>query len=519
MATRYWLLTISYAGTDWRWSSEPVSPSLGSESVPHHGGLDVDDLEETCSLFEVQPEPRSVALSLTWPRPGLASLVADGYDPSTAMAELSLWVDGDDYADREVHIVGRLEDIEWGGVEEPVVATLAELPYDDDTQVPDAQAIVDTTSWPTAHADAMGRIYPQVRGLPGHITGRTAIARDIPGSMAPAVTPVGGTFALLAGHRVRAETVTIFDDQGGSAAGVSVIHRVDGRGRLCALADLYGVSGITTGGAEYGVSWPLDGGRADHDGGVCEMAGELLCARLAETRLRIDWPQVRAVAPLLDWLVVVQADEDRCSPWAWIQDHLLPLLPVSIVASGRGLRLIPWWYEARREQARYHLRSGENCTRESGAKLDLSHMINDCTVKFARNAMTGELEEWVRVHGGEETGDDREHVTQAARLSRLALRTPDGLDDGTRAETIEADIVCSERSAIQIAVWRVEALSRPRLAVRYWLPSSVPIEIGDVIELSDADLSLSGALAIVSGRMICDREEMSVELMLIRGRP
>lgn len=511
---RLWLLTITWAGQAWRFASSACVPLDGTAEVPHLGRLDCDDIEETADILTKVPEIRSVALRLLWPSPGVAYYIAQGHDLATAKAELSLWEEGDEYGDREVQIEGRLIEPAWGDLNEPVEATLEELAYTDLSTWPDASYVIDSTTWATAPAGAMGRSYPQIRGLPGHITGRTAIAMDIPGIMAPSVDT--DIVLLSAGHILA--TSVLVGDSAGTTATIPVTYQYDGKQRICAVADISGTA-LTTGEEEYGVAFPSAGGQMSEDGRECQRAGDVLVARLAETRLRVDWAQVRSVAALLDWLVVVQADEAACSPWQWVQDHLLPLLPVSVVAGGRGFRLVPWRYDATAADARVRLVAGENCVAigrmaqegtESGAGL-----VNSCTVQFARNAATGALQEWVRVSGFE-PDSERDHVSDRARASMLSLRSEDGADTGERPETIAADIVCSERAALQIALWRVYALAWARRTVAYRVHYDARLQLGDVVSLTDAGRYISDAPCLVCGRTVSPFDVQRVSLMVLR---
>jgi hypothetical protein len=502
-----WLLSLAYAGTTWRWASEPCTPLDGSAPVPHLGGLEVDDLEETTTILEQIPELRSVPLALPWPRPGVSRLVSGGHDLAAATGELSLWDGESDYADRLVLIRGRLNEPQYGGPDEPVRASLEELPYTDTRLFPDASAFISLETWPTAPAGNMGRCYPQIAGLPGHITGRAAIERDISGSVAP---KVAADLLLLAGHSVLASSVTVYDSSGTSAT-VAVSEQDDGMERRCSMLNI-AAAGLATE-DEYGIAWPTAGGRPNTDGAELQGAGQVILWALAQSGIRVDWGQVRTVAPLFDWLIVVVDIEAQTSPWEWVSYHILPLLPVSVVSAGGGIRLIPWRFDAIAEQATYHLRVGAGVIRDDLVTYE-GEPINSCTVTYARNAVTGNTEESVTVCGYPED-DDRQHGCKAARLSQDSLRDDLVGDDGVRAETIEALCIASERAAVQVAMWRVNAFSVPRRSVSLYLTSYLPINLGDVVLLTDDEADIDASVCLVASRTLSDRGDLALSLLIL----
>lgn len=506
-----WLLSLTYAGTTWRWASEPCSPVDGTTPFPHLGGLEVSDLEERADILQAELELRSVSLALPWPSPGVARLVSQGHDLSAATGELSLWDPSTDYADRTVHIRGRLTEPRYGGPDEPVSASLEELPYTDTRIFPEASAVISTVTWPNAHASVIGRVYPQVAGLPGHVTGRTSMARDIPGTVAPKVNTTTDLI-LLAGHGVLATTVLVGDSAGVSAF-VAVTQQDDGLGRRCSVCDITG-AGLSASDSDYAIAWPTLGGRPNTDGGELQEAGQVILWALALSGIRVDWHQVRSVAPLFDWLIVVVDIEEGIIPWDWVSYHLLPLLPVSAVPSGLGLRLIPWKLDATSIDAIYHLRASAGTIRDEPITYE-GTVINECTVKFARNAITGDCEESVTVTGYPDPDDDTQHGSKAARLSQDALRDDSVGDDGVRAETIEALCIASERAALQVALWRVEALAHQRRTVELYLTHTLPLELGDVVLLTDTDTDITAAPCLVTARTLSDRGDLALSLVIL----
>lgn len=491
-----WLLSLTYAGQTLRWSTSPVSVPSGSTWLFHFGGLVVEDLEEAIDLLGVSIEPRTVPLSLIWPSPGVAQYISAGYPLTTARAELSRWDGSSDWSTREIVIKGRLTEPQYGSLQEPVVASLEELPYNDTNQIPDVDAVITTETWPNAVDGAIGRAYPLIAGLPGHITGSTDIERDVPGSIAPTVDT---DLILIAGHGVTATSVSVTDSAGATAT-VAVTEQADGIGRTCSVCDI-SLSGLTLGEDEYGICWPTAGGRTMPGGTDTQFAGDVLCWLLGLSRIRVDWPQVRALSSVLDWLVVVVDIEAQGTSWAWLTDHLLPVLPVSAIPGGGGLRIVPWKWDAKASEAVAVIVAGPGVVRNGPVTYE-GDVVNSCTVKYAYNAVSGGCVEYVTVCGYPDPDDVRQFESQGAKASQDSLRDDELGDDGIRSETIEAECVCSERAAHQIALWRVEALSERRRTVAYDLVDDPGLELGSVVLFQDEELYIPLVIALVDRKSV-----------------
>jgi hypothetical protein len=501
---RYWLLSIELDGATYRWASEPVSPLEGTSPIPHLGGLEVPEaFEESVDLLQVTAEPRSVPVTVYWLSPGVAELVAQGHDLASATGELAMWDDADDYARREVLVCGRLVEPQYGGLDEEVVFSLEEE-IGIEELFPESRAVVSKETWPNADPTMLGRVYPQISGLPGHLTGSTSVVRDIPGSVAPVVDAASHVI-LAAGHTVNAATVTVLDSAGNSDT-MNITHQADGLGRICAVVDITTSAVLTLGESEYSISWPTAGGRRATNGGELQYAGDVLCWALGLTSRRVDWPQVRSAALLLNWLVVAVDIEARTDPWDWARDHVLPLLPVSVVSSGRGLRLLPWRYGATSRSATRHLRAGAGCFRTELVTYDgdSSSVVNEVVVQWGMNAATGKYEQTSVVTGNPTS--DLDHTTPGARLSHARY--------GARRVEVEADTVCSERAALQIGLWMLEALAEPRRIVTYYLSHYERFELGETVLLTDDEVSLDAAVAYVQGRVVSDLDEVFLTLLL-----
>ena len=249
------LLDIIYAGRVFRFSDSAglVVPRTSGTAIQYGGGLSFD-YESAMELFSGEPDIQSMAFELVFPV-DVAALIADGFDLSAAIGELSVLVGSRVYEDRQVLLSGYLSQPEYGAAGEPIRFSIEEAPYLDRAIFPGSMAsglsaqdaaldevakvyrtVTETVSratgisldtFPTFDPAAATRIYPFVFGSPGI---HTDIAGTLgPGSGSPAMlVDTGARTVLIAGHRVRATNVGIYNrTSNGTYNNLAVTSTVD----------------------------------------------------------------------------------------------------------------------------------------------------------------------------------------------------------------------------------------------------------------------------------------------------
>lgn len=219
----HWLLDLTWGGKVYRLSEEDLDvASEDGTTLRYEGGLSPVTLEESLALLGDSGGQASVSIECLLPCPeGVPTLVAEGHDLSLATAELSRWIEGDDYEDRVPKLRGKVVDPEWGEADEPVAFTLEEISADDSSLTHHPNQVVDGNTW--AHADSLltenlGLEYPIIFGTPGRVSFELDMSGWVTGAPAlwawcdPAVTSGAfrsGLVLVIAGHHVNAERVYI----------------------------------------------------------------------------------------------------------------------------------------------------------------------------------------------------------------------------------------------------------------------------------------------------------------------
>jgi hypothetical protein len=228
------LLDLEIAGHVFRVADAPaeVEHEDGTTLV-YREGLAVDYDVAMTALGDSGGE-ESIQVSLVLAGVDFAELAAAGHDLAAGTGQLSRWVEGTTYGERQLLLDGAVSEPTYGAEGEEFSFSLASLPVEDRASWPPADAVVDSTTWPKAHENTEGARYPWILGCPGWVDAGEASKRT-PGSPALLVDVTADTW-LIAGHSVRATHVwwTNKGDPYSPFQLAVVAHLTDGRGRRIA---------------------------------------------------------------------------------------------------------------------------------------------------------------------------------------------------------------------------------------------------------------------------------------------
>ncbi len=496
-----WLLDVDWLGRTLRLSEQRESAPFGEggATVDYLPGLDLGgSVDQALDLFSDASSLPSVSVTLNLG--GVVDVpaeIAAGRDFSAATGVLSLWPRGDGAGRRIVVVSGRFRAPEYGAADEPITATLEEMPATEPDLIPDFRARVTGDTWAAPAVGVALMWYPQILGSPG--------AGDTYGSAALFVdtNPFGNKHLMIAGHAVQASSVGVLNATDGTEdSAVTVEHQTDGRGLTVAVLDCAGFNeGLTTdNAAAYWIKWPAAaGGHADHDGSPISGAGSALLWLLERSSLRWDRGRLAAILPFLNAYRVdcaIQASPDqRVDPWAYIQQHLLPILPITpahATTSG-GLSFVLWRFDALEGDAHAHLQVGERSVERISAVSfsDLDSISNEFRLSYAFNAETSKPTEDYTLSGDELVIADGASSNNYCRVSHSRY--------GARITEEASEIIYDHSTAAKVCGWWSRAFALASRSVTYSASSEFGfLELGDPVLLTDADISWSSQLCLVS---------------------
>ena len=237
---RHYVVSLTIGSRQLFFSHEALDISADDGSVVAVSAGLVADIDATRALQIQQTSVplKSVSLSVITEAEDWAAIVAEGWDLAAGVGELSEWIPGRTWEQRQVILTGLLDAPTYGARGEPLAFTLKNHPMQDRGQILASTAIVDADTWPNAHEHAEGRNYPLVLGRPGLI-GST----KYPGSPGLVVSMAAGT-VLISDGEVDAATVHYLEEvEPEKWTSATVATSTDGRGRK--------VSTITLGGETW----------------------------------------------------------------------------------------------------------------------------------------------------------------------------------------------------------------------------------------------------------------------------
>lgn len=509
-----WLLSISFAGRAYRWSLYPVEPlDEDGSPVPHDGGLGGLNFSDRMELVASEPDLQSFPFELYFDG-GVAELIEQGHDLGAATGELSLWAHGTAYEKRQVMLRGKVVNPEYGADDEPVRFSLEEQTYDDRSSLIDASAKLSADTWPDHHPDQEGRYYPIIIGTPGVVPGGV----NVKGSPAlivdwdTGVSPERADKILIAGHRVRATQVTVYNASGTTISG-TVTHEDDGLGRAVATIDISGAATSFRESATFYILWSHSSGGGLPKGASATLrgAGDVLEYILNRTTLDIDSGRVAAVASRLNGYPLSGYITEPASAWRYCVENLLPLLPVAIRTGPSGLYPVLFDWLATSGDAVEHITREPGTSREGLVMYDTqpSDVVNEVRFRYAYDAEASKHTVQTTLLGKKSFSGATDEVTSLIALTSLQRYS-------ARVLELTSDLVYAKSTALYVAAWRVakDGLLRRRVQyrttrARAWLRA------GDVVTLTDSELHLSNRVALVEEVRISSDDDLLLSLLLL----
>lgn len=388
-ATLHWLLTLTFAGRRFYFSSTSVSVQLLDGTwVQAVGGLPPSlAVEVAFSRLASAATPDQVSLLLMF-ADDVAKLAARGHDLAAARGDLALWVEGTRWEDRGVVIAGRVRQGRYGPPGEPVELQLEgdQLWEGESTHAPTEHVNADT--WPNAATKAEGLAYPWVFGNPGQF-GSTGQTR---GSPAVFVDTVADVLLVNAGPiATPGANVHIYDATNDTEEAFATAHTLDGLGRTVTTVDLTGAGTITiSADTEYWVRWSGTDATA-FNGRSVNNAYEVLIWQLRGMGLPVDWSGWHTLRQRLEAYSLAGYLDAPTLRWQWLQANVLPLLPIA-VRSGPG-GVYPIWLDMDDHRIVADMLEGRDASRVvgGGPLVEDQSLFNEVVMQYALDANTGEF--------------------------------------------------------------------------------------------------------------------------------
>lgn len=539
-----WALEVEWAGQVRRVAE--VDLAITSETF---GALEFDaalepvGFEESLDLVETEPAATEVGVSLDY-GPALPGLLAAGHDLRLAVGVLRLVpvnVNGVPLVvlERAPTIAsGPLRSPAWGDPERPTViqATLTQLAAPTQAPLIPPSSVLSEDQFPAAEPTHHGKSFPLVFGRPGAIrTGGNLVKR--PGSPVyypvaaggPAVPPAVG---LIAGHPVQASTVEVYVVETDTwEGGVPVIlgtdlvreyrewaaDRAAGRSTeisaaalfftavaaewqtdlslasSIAVVDFSAMTAPPVGAQQAWVHWDTAPALIGPDGEAVDTAGDLLLFLLRAAQVPFDLGRTRAVCAQLTHTVAGYLNDGTVTAWDYLQEVLLPLLPVTLVNSPAGLYPVLLTPEALEGAAVFFdWTEGDAVEAVSAAQAEDNETPIAVRVAFG---FDGLKETYVAQAAAGPTGKSSNERSSSGWSKALASR-----GFGAGILEVEGTIIRDTATAHRVAMEALALRSWPVVHRTYAAPANVLLQLGDTGRITDAQVGWTSEPAMVMGR-------------------
>lgn len=531
----HWLLDLTWAGRVWRLSDEDLEVETQSgDTYVYRSGLTEVAITETFDLLaDASASPAQATVEFFLGDCNVAELVARGHALGSGRGTLRRWVEGTEWDQALVMLVGFLSNPEYGSFEEPVRATLQASVWIDQTTIPSSAAAVKPGNWSVDYLASLAEgewflPYPLVYGRPGVVdedvrAGGWMAATEAVWVQHDPVTVAGsnihGLILVAAGHHVTAQTAYISTITYGVGMPVFVYNGYDLAGHPIAFVPWYairlvdepfeysgsaldytwtdgslGVDVFGLGDASVDISFqpeaaggdaakasrvyvgwkdlgsPAGGGKAGDDGELLLGAGDILADLMKLTHKRVDRGRMSAAQAELNRFELSFQINAYVKVWDYVQAHVLPVLPVSVETGPEGAYVTVWRHDARASDAIAHIVVDE-----------ARGVVRSSPVTCDRDDLGNKIRvryAWSPRIGGylgevilDATDADGARPDLYCIVSQSRYRTDEG--DPLVVELVfECPTVYSTATAWQVAQWRAAAHALERRRVSVVLPEA-----------------------------------------------
>lgn len=388
-----WILEIFVAGSPFRFGTVPVIVESAAGDVKFFEGL--NEIEQSVSSegsadFTI---PVTIDAGDNW-----AKVIARHAVIERAPAILRRLFDGQTLEQARTVIEGAVEGFGYGEPNERIKFSIVRRARTQSRMLPTPAMVVDGTTWPvtgghTVDENIVGAFYPIIIGAPGTRPGGSPLA-----ATEGLLVEIGAVpKILIAGHRVVASSVTIFDytDDGVTpSAVVAVSTMVDGVGRLISYCDMTAAGLTIAAGRIYYVGWDAAGGGLPNPvgAGALRGAGDVIAWMIRTwTDIRIDAARFAPIRERLSAGYKIDSYlNEPVDPVAWLNAEVFPILPIEPRQGEDGI----YWYMRRWDAtsvdavARLDADRGE-IQRESLVQTESAQVANEITVQYGPIRGTG----------------------------------------------------------------------------------------------------------------------------------
>ena len=497
------LLRIDFLGQIWRFSTYPIS----IDGIEYIGGLADFEFVESSDLLGVNIDSNNLSVQVDFVGLDLVHEWRKGRTLESCGAEFSYMLIKDDVVqgslnDRVILLDGIIQSPVFGDPLESLgVAsfTVERKPYDTSILILDDSQTIDKTTFPNHDQDtAGGKFYPIVFGEPGMTRDDGGVQIKLysaPTYNVKAYTFGGDIFFIIAGHEVMASSVRMRDGAGNEDS-VNVLKSFDGKGQVYSYVQLAVSSPIMYPGrpsisanaerpTEFWLCWDNGGGLRNPYGSGALSGGADVCRwALARSKIAVDYGAWDNIATILNKWRFSGYINEPVSCWDWLNENILPYLPIEIRAGKKGLRpVLAQLYAYNHVIPVARITAGADFSRVSAieTQTDTADILNSFSLSFAKQGHEQKYAMTVKIARSSSGDGERGDIFSEVSVNRYGVKEASG----------ETNYIFDRPTALRAAHLQVKSNAFPLRTLRFECAMYYGfLNIGDVIELSSSELYL-----------------------------
>ena len=222
---------------------------------------------------------------------------------------------------------------------------------------------------------------------------------------------------------------------------------------------------------------------------------DLLALTLSASSLPVDWPRLYAALDRVPVFDIEGYIDERVGVWDFVSRELLPLLPMTLRTGPRGLYAITADLTATAADAIGTLYAGRDCFRTGSVQYERRLADLSGTIQVEIGSYAGQPTQTITASGASMLQGKRARLAlQSSVIGRDVSRVRQSSTyTGQTTTVVKAPWLAGETGGQYVAHQRLAYRSAQLRTVRYQLaPEFVDLEVGDLVRLVDAELSIDG---------------------------
>ena len=498
------LLRIDFLGQIWRFSTYPIE----IDGYEYIGGLADFEFVESSDLLGVNIDSNSLSVQVDFIGLDLVHEWRKGRTLEGCEAELSYMLIKNDILqgeldDRVILLDGIIQSPVFGDPLESLGTasfSVERKPFDTSRLILDDSQTINVTTFPNHDQDtAGGKFYPIVIGEPGITRNDGGVQIKIfstPTYNVRAYTFGGDIFFLIAGHEVMATRVRMRDGAG-NVESFDVLQGFDSIGQVYSYVQVPVSSSIMYPGrpsissnaespTEFWLCWFNGGGlRNPYGDGVLTGGADVCRWALSRSKMPIDYGAWANIAPILNTFKFSGYINEPVSSWDWLNENILPYLPIEIRAGKKGLRpVLAQLYAYNHVLPVAQITAAPDFSRVSAitTETDTADIVNSFSLSFAKQGHEQKFAMTIKIAKSFTPGDsERGDIFSEVSVNRYGLKEASG----------ETNYIYDRPTALRAAHIQIKSSAFPLRTIRFQAAMYYGfLQIGDVIELSSSELYL-----------------------------